>query len=76
MLYDVVFGKTIKVNRFSITTEEDSRDGQEVRQRFRKVVYALYRFDEILYCKVPAVAIAGAGWSVQSGHIMVIIAYM
>ena len=45
MFYDVVLGKLMEVDGSSVSAEEDSGDGQEKSQRFRKVIYGTNRLD-------------------------------
>lgn len=59
MFYHVVFRETVKVKSSSIPAEKYTRKSQEISQRFREVVYVLYRLDEDVYCEIPAVAITG-----------------
>jgi len=58
---NVVFGEAIEIDSSSVSTEENTGDGQEIGQRLREVVHALYRLDESVYCEVPAFTITGAG---------------
>jgi len=57
VFYNVVFGKLIKIDSSSVTTEQNAGDGQEISQWFREVVYALYCLDESVGCEFPAITI-------------------
>ena len=58
MFDDVVFGETIKVDSSPIPAEKDSREGQEIGQRFSEMIHALHCLDENVDCEVSAVTIA------------------
>jgi len=58
---NVVFGEAIEIDGSPVSAEENTRDGQEIGQRFCEVVHPLYRLDKSVYCEVPAFTITGAG---------------
>ena len=64
MLYGVVLGEVIKVDGQSFAAEEDSGDGQEISQRFRKMINLLDRMNESADCEVFAVVVADISESV------------
>jgi hypothetical protein len=56
--YDVALSKMIKVDGFSVPAEKDSRRGQEISQRFRKMICTSDHLDESANCEVPPIAVA------------------